>query len=100
MLLTDAKAAVVSVLGQIQKRSGLACPPLNDSSIPPNVLPKFDSTVWPVAITLIARKLNVDIPKAVHIFGGENGAPLLTIAESAALICKKALPKQPIKQAA
>ena len=94
-----AKDALIAVLNQVQKRQGLACPTLEGSSVPPKVLPKFDSTVWPVAITLVARKLGVDIPKDVH-FGGENGAPLLSIDESAALICKKALPKQPKQQAA
>lgn len=99
MTLIDAKDALISVLQQIQKRTGLACPPLDGGSVPPKELPKFDSTVWPVAITLVARKLNVDIPKEVHVFG-EPGAPLLSIDESAALICKKALPKQPKQQAA
>jgi hypothetical protein len=96
----DAKDALISVLNDIQNRTGLACPPLDGSSVPPKVLPKFDSTVWPVAITLVARKLGVEIPKDVHIFGGENGAPLLSIDESAALICKKALAKHPKQQAA
>jgi hypothetical protein len=96
----NAKDALILVLQQIQKRTGLACPPLTGSSVPPKVLPKFDSTVWPVAITLVARKLGVEIPKDVHVFGGENGAPLLNIDQSAALISKKALPKQPQQQAA
>lgn len=96
----DARDALIWVLQQIQKRTGLACPPLTGSSVPPKVLPKFDSTVWPVAITLVARKLGVDIPKTVHVFGGEGGAPLLNIDESAALICKKALPKLPTQKAA
>ena len=96
----DAKDALISVLNQIQKRTGLACPPLDGNSVPPKVLPKFDSTVWPVAITLVARKLGVDIPKDVHVFGGENGAPHLSIDQSAVLICKKALSKQPKQQAA
>ncbi|HEY2051620.1 MAG TPA: hypothetical protein VGH03_19950 [Caulobacteraceae bacterium] len=100
MTRNEAKDALISVLTQIQKRTGLACPPLDGSSVPPKVLPKFDSTVWPVAITLVARKLNVVIPKDVHVFGGEHGARLLSIDESAALICKKALPKQPEQQAA
>ena len=96
----DAKDALTSVLQQIQERTGLACPALDGSSVPPKVLPKFDSTVWPVAITLVARKLDVDIPKDVHVFGGESGAPLLSIDESVALICKKALSKHHKQQAA
>lgn len=89
----DAKAALVSVLQQIQALSGLDCPTLSGTSIPNKVLPKFDSTVWPVAITLVARKLGVIIPNDVHVFGGENGAPLLNIDQSAALICAKSQPK-------
>lgn len=100
MTPNDAKDALILVLQQIQKRTGLPCPPLVGSSVPPKVLPKFDSTVWPVAITLVARKLGVDIPKDVHVFGGENGARLLNIDQSTELICKKALPKQPQQQAA
>jgi hypothetical protein len=100
MTQQEAKDALISVLQEIQKRQGLACPPLDGTSVPPKVLPKFESTVWPVAITLVGRKLGVDIPKDVHIFGGEGHTPLKSIDESAALICKRALPKQPKQQAA
>ena len=96
----EAKAALQAVLEEIQSRSGLNCPPLDDTSVPPKDLPKFDSTVWPVATTLVARRLGVFIPHDVHIFGGENGVPLLTINQSAALICKKAQSKIPAKAAA
>lgn len=96
----DAKKALVSVLKTIQKRSGLACPPLGGSDIPPDVLDKFDSTVWPVATTLVARKLGVIIPNNVHIFGGEKGSPLLTIDQSAAMIVKAHQPKVQLKAAA
>jgi len=96
----EAKKALISVLEDIQTRSGLDCPALNGSAIPPKVLPKFDSTVWPVATTLVARKLGVTIPHDVHIFGGENGGPLLTIDQTATLICKKAQPKASQRAAA
>lgn len=96
----DAKKALISVLKDIQTRSGLDCPDLNGTAVPPKVLPKFDSTVWPVAATLVARKLGVIIPHDVHIFGGEKGAPLLNINQTAELICKKAHPKIPLKAAA
>jgi hypothetical protein len=96
----DAKKALISVLAEIQGCSGLDCPPLDGTAIPPKMLPKFDSTVWPVATTLVARKLGVTIPNDVHIFGGENGTPLLTIDQIAALICKKAQPKTQSKAAA
>lgn len=89
----DAKKALIRVLQDIQAISGLPCPVLDDASVPPKLLPKFDSTIWPVATTEVARKLGVTIPNDVHIFGGEKGNPLLTIAQSVALICKKAVPK-------
>lgn len=96
----DVRKALISVLKTIQKRSGLDCPVLGESDIPPKVLDKFDSTVWPVATTLVARKLGVIIPNDVHIFGGEKGKPLLTINQSAALIMKAHQPKVPLKVAA
>jgi hypothetical protein len=96
----DAEKALISVLEDIQARSGLDCPALSGNAIPPKVLPKFDSTVWPVATTLVARKLGVTISHDVHIFGGEKGVPLLTIDQTVALICKTAKPKASQKAAA
>lgn len=95
----DAKKALIAVLQTIQTVSGLDCPPLNETDVPTKVLPKFDSTIWPVATTLVARKLGVKIPNDVHIFGGEHGAPLLSVDQIAATICKKSQPL-PAKAAA
>lgn len=97
----NVKKALIEVLQSIQVISGLECPPLDGNSVPPNELPKFDSTVWPAAATMVARALNVTIPNDVHIFGGEKGKPLLTINETVELICKKSIQKvDPIKVAA
>ncbi len=96
----DVKKALISVLQEIQSISGLDCPPLDGAAIPYKVLPKFDSTVWPVATTLVARKLDIKIPNDAHIFGGENGKPLLTLDQSAALICKRAQPRTSAPKAA
>ncbi len=96
----NAKEALISVLQQIQARSGLSCPVLDGAVVPPKDLPKFDSTVWPVATTLVARKLGVTIPNDVHIFGGQKGVPLLNIDQTAALICKKWQPRAPTTKAA
>lgn len=99
MTLDEARSAVVMILKDIQARSGLPCPPLSGSTVPPKALEKFDSTVWPAATTLIARKLGVTIPNDVHIFGDKGASPL-TIDQSARLICAKAMPKTPVKAAA
>lgn len=84
------KSAVVGVLKKIQAIAGQPCPPLDGDSVPPDLLPKFDSTVWPAATTMIARVLRVKIPNDVHIFGGEKGRPLLSLNQTVALIVKKA----------
>lgn len=94
-----ARNAVEAVLKDIQARSGLPCPVLNGSTVPPKALEKFDSTVWPAATTLIARKLGVTIPHDVHLFGDKGAAPL-TIDQTASLICAKWQPKSAVKVAA
>lgn len=94
-----ARNAVEAVLRDIQVRSGLPCPALNGSTVPPKALEKFDSTVWPAATTLIARILDVAIPHDVHLFG-DKGSALLTIDQTASLICAKWQPKTPVKAAA
>jgi len=100
MTVDEAKNAVIAVLQGIQARSGLPCPMLDGLSIPPKLLKKFDSTVWPAATTLVARKLGVNIPNNIHIFGGEKGTPLLNINQAAQLIVREHKPKAPLKVAA
>lgn len=100
MTAEQAQKAIIAVLNEIQERSGLPCPTLNGTDVPPKVLQDFDSTVWPAATTKIAKKLGVLIPKNVHIFGGEKGKPLLSISQIADLIVKKHLHKPSMKAAA
>ncbi len=100
MTLDEAKTALIQVLKHIQARGGLFCPDLSGADVPPKVLEKFDSTVWPAATTLVARKLGVTIPNDVHIFGGEKGTPLLSIDQASQLIVKKHQLKVPLKGAA
>ena len=95
----DARKAVEAVLKDIQARCGLSYHALNGSTVPSKALEKFDSTVWPAATTLIARKLGVTIPHDVHIFG-DKGTTLLTIDQIASLICAKSQPKTPVRAAA
>lgn len=92
--------ALRSVLDQVQVASGLGSPPLGDEAIPSKVLPKFDSTVWPVATIWLGKALKADIPKDVHIFGGKDGGRLLTLAETAELVLRKATPLAAIAHAA
>ncbi|OBX17960.1 hypothetical protein A9995_14235 [Erythrobacter sp. QSSC1-22B] len=97
--MDDARNALIAVLNDIQVRSGLPCPQLTGSTVPPTALEKFDSTVWPAATTLVARRLGVTIPHDIHIFGDKGAAPL-SINQTATLICAKAQAKAPVKAAA
>lgn len=94
MNVNEVCAALIETLQEIQTESGLECPPLNGSMKAPDVLPSFDSTVWPVATVLVAAKLGIEIPDHVHIFGGYDKQPILTIAEASALICATAVAAQ------
>jgi len=87
MTLDEARAAIVKTLQKVQNVSGLPCPGLGGGDVPRRVLEQFDSTVWPVATSWIAKELGVKIDNDVHVFGGKNGGPLLTINQSAEVIC-------------
>ena len=87
MTLDEARAAIVKTLEKVQDVSGLPCPILAGGDVPRRVLEQFDSTVWPVATSWIAKELGVTIDNNVHVFGGKNGGPLLTISQSAEAIC-------------
>lgn len=87
MTIDEARAAIVKTLQKVQDVSGLPCPVLTGGDVPRWALDQFDSTVWPVATSWIAKELGVTIENDVHLFGGKNGGPLLTINESAGVIC-------------
>ncbi len=65
---TALKEKLIAVLGQIQADSGLKCPYLTGTSKPVENLPEFDSTVWPVATTILATEIGMTIPNDVNIF--------------------------------
>jgi hypothetical protein len=91
--------AIIDVISKMETSFGHAPPTLSSKDIPEEKCLEFDSKMWTVAITRIARVLNVTIPKEVAVFGRQNGAGL-TIAASAQKICKTAQPKSQFLQAA
>ncbi len=100
MTYDDVKNALFQVLDRVQAVSGLDSPVLSGGDVPGKVLPSFDSTVWPVATSWLAKKLGVVIPKDVHIFGTLDGKTLLTIDQSVDLVMKKHTNKPPMTVAA
>jgi hypothetical protein len=88
MDLNDVNSALIKVLDKVQKKSGLPSPSLVATSIPYKVLPKFDSTVWPVATSWLGKELGFKIDNDVHIFGGKGTKPLLTVMQTCELVLK------------
>jgi len=87
------KVTLIHVLQRFQERMCEPCPPLDGDSVPVKILRKFDSKVWPAVKTWLARELQGEIPKQVHIFGVKNGGPPLTINQAVELVCSKSRPK-------
>jgi hypothetical protein len=77
---------LVEVLQTIQATSGLECPPIAGNTKPIEVLPKFDSKIWPVAIGMLAAGLGITIPNDVNIFRKDKGCIALTIDEAVAMV--------------
>lgn len=80
--------ALKDVVVDIQNNSGLDCPPLSGETKPADEVPKFDSKVWIAATTLVADKLNIDIPDDQNIFVNADTKKPMNISEIAQFICK------------
>ncbi len=100
MTRDDVKNALIKVLDRVQTTSGLPTKNLVGTDVPARTLEKFDSTVWPVATSWLAKALDVEIPNDVHVFGTLDGKTVLTIDESIDLVLRKHKRKQPIMVAA
>ncbi len=85
----DVKKALIKVLDKVQSTSGLPTSPLYGTDVPSKTLEQFDSTMWPAATSWLAKELDVVIPNDVHVFGGKNGGPLLTIDATCKLVLEK-----------
>ncbi|MEJ5125000.1 hypothetical protein WH367_03005 [Comamonas sp. MYb21] len=77
---------LVEVLQLIQTTSELKCPPLNGETKPIEVLPEFDSKIWPVAVSMLGAKLGITIANDVNIFRQENSCIALSVDEIVAKV--------------
>jgi hypothetical protein len=87
---------LVEVLQEIQTLSGEECPEITGITKPLEALPKFDSKIWPVAIGMIAQKLEITIANDVNIFCREKSCDALTIDETVALIIQLVEAQTPV----
>jgi len=92
MTLDTVKQALQKVFDKVQATSGLPKSVVKGTDVPADVLDGFDSTVWPVATSWLAKELDVEIPKNVHIFGRTNKT-LLSVDAT----CKMVIDKHKVK---
>jgi hypothetical protein len=93
------KEKLIAVLSQIQADSLLECPPLTGTTKPVDHIPKFDSKIWPVAITILSTEIGAPIPNDVNIFVDETTKLSRSIDQTVAFVCEL-LKKQSEKEAA
>jgi hypothetical protein len=70
------KEILIGILRDIQDAGGYPRIEINDLTSPIDELEGFDSKVWPVSITLLCKKLGIDIPKRARLYEDENGKSL------------------------
>lgn len=81
-------AKLVEVLRTIQSNSGYDASVVTETTCPLEDLEGFDSKLWPVAISMLAKSLDVKIPNNKNIYVSDDGERRLTVSESAAVVCK------------
>lgn len=83
------KAAVMSVVLGIHKKLNPKdndIPEVSGATCPGSDLNKFDSKIWPVATSRIAKKLDITIPDEEKLFGDTSGK-LFTIDQVTEHVC-------------
>ncbi len=88
MKLKDVQTNLISVLQSIQSDSGYDGSGIQGNTCPLNDLEGFDSMLWPAAISILSTTIGVNIPNNRNIFISEDSKRLLTIDESAAMVCE------------
>ncbi len=86
MTPADIEKALTEVITEIQTNSGLDCPALGESVIPANDIPSFDSKVWLVATTMLAAKIEAEIPDDENIFVDKKSNDALNISQVCELV--------------
>ncbi|MGB3508457.1 MAG: hypothetical protein WBA93_04310 [Microcoleaceae cyanobacterium] len=79
---------LIEILQSIQSDSGYDAGNINGETRPFIDLEGFDSHIEVSAISTLSEKLPVNIPNDRHIFVSKDCQRLLSIKESAALVCE------------
>ncbi len=84
----EVEVKLIEVLHDIQSDSGYDRSQIAGTTCPLRDLEGFDSMLWPVAISILATMLNINIPNEKNIFLSEDGVQQLTISQSAVIVCE------------
>ena len=87
----EVKERLSTVLSQIQMESGLECPPLTGKTKPVGDIPKFDSKVCAIAISLLSTEIDIYIPNSVNIFVKKGTGAPRTIDQIVSFVCEQAM---------
>ncbi len=73
------KEELCKVIIEIQSISGLDCPTLDGTTTPANDVKEFTSIVWPIAISMLEEKIEIEIPDDENLFYDDDSKRALTI---------------------
>ena len=71
--------SICDAIAAVQSMSDLECPALSGSTVPARDVKDFKSEVWPIAISIIADSLKIDIPNDENLFFDDATKERLTI---------------------
>lgn len=80
------RQALIEVIEMIQATTFQKPVPLTGQTRPIKDLPGFNSKVWPVAISILSRKLAIPIPPHLNIFADQISKKNLSIDEVTGLL--------------
>ncbi len=75
------RGALCEVIAEIQSISGLDCPTLTGATKPARDVKGFVSEVWPIAISMLQDKINIEIPDDENLFYDDKAKTALSIDE-------------------
>lgn len=84
----EVEVKLIEVLQDIQSDGGYDRSQITGTTCPLRDLEGFDSMLCPVAISILATTLKINIPNEKNIFLSEDGVRQLTISQSAVVVCE------------
>lgn len=84
-----------AVITEVQEISGLDCPSLSGKTRPARDVKDFTSEVWPIAISMLEDRIDIEIPDDENLFYDDKTRLVLSIDQ-----CVQKVMSLPTKQVA